>query len=344
MPRAGQPPRGSIGQRIVGALCLLYAVGMAGYFVVRTLLVQWPASLLLLGYATPYLFVPLVPLLLVALLARSRVGVAGCLLVLALFLADYGELFLPRFGPAPPPGARRLVAMTFNLGPNRSTPAQLVAAIAAEDADVVAVEEVYPSAARAFRTELGQRYPYTILQPGRHEIGLLSRHPIGAQEWFRPAGFGREALHASLDVGGQPLEVFVIHPLPPGIAWLRTTRMPIGLFEGGLDQQMADVAARAGALAAPVVVLGDFNMGDQTHAYAALASRLRDAYREAGWGMGFTFPVGLRLDGRAVPGPLVRIDYVFHSTALQATRARVGCRGSSDHCYVVADLFTSGRD
>ncbi len=344
MPRGGQPPRRSLGQRIVGALCLLYAAGMAGYFVVRTLLVQWPAPLLLLGYATPYLFAPLVPLLLLALLARSRAGVAGCLLVLALFLADYGELFLPRLGPGVPPGARRLVAMAYNLGPSVSTPARLVAAIAAEDADVVAAEEVYPAAARALRTDLESRYPYAILEPGRHETGLLSRYPIREQEWFRPAGFGREALHATLDAGGRPLEVFVIHPLPPGIAWLRTTHMPIGLYEGGLDRQMADVAARAGALSGPVLVLGDFNMSDQTRAYSALTSRLRDAYREAGSGFGFTFPVGLRLDGQVVPGPLVRIDYIFHSAALRATRAHVGCRGSSDHCYVVADLYAVGGD
>ena len=75
---------------------------------------------------------------------------------------------------------------------------------------------------------------------------------------------------------------------------------------------------------------------------------MHDAWREAGWGFGHTFPGeptpergGSRpvLLGVPVPTWLVRIDYIFHSDALVTIAARVGPGdGDSDHRPVVATL------
>jgi endonuclease/exonuclease/phosphatase (EEP) superfamily protein YafD len=72
--------------------------------------------------------------------------------------------------------------------------------------------------------------------------------------------------------------------------------------------------------------------------YLALTSRLRDAYRDVGWGMGFTFT-----RFRELGLPMWRIDYVFHSPNLVATRAIVGDYGGSDHRPVIADLAFAER-
>jgi len=84
------------------------------------------------------------------------------------------------------------------------------------------------------------------------------------------------------------------------------------------------------------IIAGDFNMSDQTATYATLSAVTIDAYREAGFGFGFTFPNNLRLGQAPIPGPFVRLDYIFHSPELSAQQAYVGCSGSSDHCYLVA--------
>ncbi len=100
---------------------------------------------------------------------------------------------------------------------------------------------------------------------------------------------------------------------------------------------MAALRQQVATVTVPVIVLGNFNMSDQSmsdqsRAYSALTTSLQDSFREAGTGMGRTFPNNLRLGRVRVPGPLVRIDYVFHSPPLKATAATVNCiDGQSDH-------------
>ncbi len=314
-------------------LCLIYAAGVYALFALRFLLPAWPPLLGLAGFLGPFLYAPLVLLLPLAFFARARAAIAALLAVLVLFLAIYVPFFLPPAGGSASGAGAPITAMTFNLGPGQSQPAGLVAAIAGEDADLVAVQELYPAAAAAFDEALAARYPYRILPSEEGATGLLSRYPIVASESFQPAGVGRTALQAGLEVDGMPAWVFVFHPEPPLQRVGAPGRQAPRLYERQLEAQLADIIARAGGLEGAVLVMGDFNMGDQSRGYVVISSHLRDAFREAASGLGFTFPVG-----RGLPGPLVRIDYIFHNDALIARRAYVGCRGGSDHCYVVADL------
>jgi endonuclease/exonuclease/phosphatase (EEP) superfamily protein YafD len=104
------------------------------------------------------------------------------------------------------------------------------------------------------------------------------------------------------------------------------------------------MAQRMVDLGGPVIVMGDFNLGDQTKAYTSLSRVLDDAYREAGWGFGFTFPYRLRMGRTMVPGPLVCLNYVFYSDHFYAEQARVVCSGASDHCHLVAQLAIVDMD
>jgi endonuclease/exonuclease/phosphatase (EEP) superfamily protein YafD len=84
-------------------------------------------------------------------------------------------------------------------------------------------------------------------------------------------------------------------------------------------------------------------MTDQTPEYQRLLSvGLVDAYRQAGWGFGFTFPAfrRVRFAGHqaVIRFPLVRIDYVL-GAKIQAQRARVITESTgSDHRPVLAEL------
>jgi endonuclease/exonuclease/phosphatase (EEP) superfamily protein YafD len=104
-----------------------------------------------------------------------------------------------------------------------------------------------------------------------------------------------------------------------------------------LSQALAeDIAARQ----TPAVVVGDFNSTDQSDAYALLASQLHDAHRQAGWGLGHTFPA-YRGSFRGIPilPRLVRIDMVRYTDDFVALASLVSSQhGESDHLPVVATL------
>jgi endonuclease/exonuclease/phosphatase (EEP) superfamily protein YafD len=90
----------------------------------------------------------------------------------------------------------------------------------------------------------------------------------------------------------------------------------------------------------PLVLLGDLNSTPAHEVYRTLSAHLTDAFREAGWGFGHTFPAtGGRWWGIPYPDRMVRIDHVFYSADWRAEAAWVGeWDGFSDHRPVVARL------
>jgi vancomycin resistance protein VanJ len=327
--------------RLIAAFCLAYVAGVLGFFALRALLAHQPWPLMLLNNFVPFLFAPLLLTLPLALLSQSKVTTIALLVVLLLFAALYGPFFLPRSRPAVASANGTLTVMTFNLQFDHPHPEQIVAAIENENAEVVAVQELVPANAELLRQRLSARYPYLILEPEVSDSGLLSRYPILHSEWFRMGTSSRMALHAILDVDGHPVHVLAIHPPPPQLFWHKSRWLPV-VFDGFTNKepesQVIDVTRRVAALAGTVLVMGDLTTTDQGRAYTRMAALLKDAYREAGQGFGFTFPNDEHVGGLPIPGPLVRIDYVFHSADLYTTRAHVGCEGGSNHCYLVADL------
>ncbi len=321
---------------VAAALSLAYAAAALTCLAARALLWPWPGLLAALSYGGPFLFLPLLGLLPLALLSRSRIAQVAALAMVGLFLAVYLPYFLPRSADGAATGGQALRVMTFNLGSATSTAQQVVDAVAGTDADIVALQEVTPETASLLRQKLGERYPYSVLEPEQSDAGLLSRYPIVESEFFRPEGIGRVALQSAVDVDGTRMHILVVHPRPP-----LGRRPDGGLALSGrhfraLEEQAIDIAERAASLPAPVLVAGDLNMSDQSQAYTYLAGRFTDAFRVAGWGLGFTFPDRSLEPGLGLP-PLVRIDYIFASPGVRFERAVTGCGTSSDHCFVLAD-------
>lgn len=110
-------------------------------------------------------------------------------------------------------------------------------------------------------------------------------------------------------------------------------------------QALADFAL---AHPGPLIFAGDLNATDQNEAHAILVCTMHDAWGDAGWGLGHTFPGEPTPDvggsrpvvlGIPVPKWLVRIDYIFHSDAFVTLDARLGPGDAgSDHRPVVATL------
>jgi hypothetical protein len=66
-----------------------------------------------------------------------------------------------------------------------------------------------------------------------------------------------------------------------------------------------------------------------------LTTTLVDSFRAAGQGMGYTYPA----DGFGPLPPLMRLDYIFHSSHFQSLSARtLPSQGLSDHLPLMATL------
>jgi hypothetical protein len=99
------------------------------------------------------------------------------------------------------------------------------------------------------------------------------------------------------------------------------------------ESQLQEFAAAAQQETDPVLVAGDTNVPDLSAFRRWYLSSFDDAFREVGWGFGYTFPTNnKRLS------PWMRIDRVLASHALRFVRFQVGDSRASDHLCVVADV------
>ena len=313
----------------------------------------------LLNELTPWYFLP-VPLWLgTAAIARTKVAFLATLLPLALFLALYGDLFVPRpahlaawFGKPPEPEAR-LRVMTFNILATARPTADLARVVVDVNPDVILTQETMPALATSLDASIGTVYPYTRLRTdGLWEAqGIWSRLPILSEERWEGSQRGANWQHAVVDVHGRRVHLVNLHLTTPRVTVRRTESFLVPVVVGEVSvarrQEVAWLGPRLRALAAtgePVIVAGDLNLTDQTPEFQRLLDAgYADAYRQAGWGFGMTYPglprVRLGRSGAVIGFPLIGIDHVLLSSGVQARSARVWPdSGSSDHRPVVVDV------
>ena len=221
--------------------------------------------------------------------------------------------------------------MTFNAGKIVPDMAEFAARLDENSVDVVAVQELSTAFESKLESALLDAYPYRVLYgAGVDGIGLLSRYPIVEHDLFYLKLGVFPYLQAELDVDGEPVTVFSVHPPPPAF----------GPGQGFRTRTIDDLPGLLARIDPdkPVIVLGDFNVSDQSAEHRMLrAAGLQDAFREAGWGFGHTFPAAGRFYRIPMP-PVVRIDYVWASEHFTPVEAHVGPGLGSDHLPVLASL------
>jgi endonuclease/exonuclease/phosphatase (EEP) superfamily protein YafD len=290
------------------------------------------ATVQVLHLATFWATLPALALVVVALLARD--GRAALLLAVpaVTWVWSYGTAFLPGAGASTEPDLRLATFNTFVGAPGDDHVLAL-----AEDtgADVLLLQEVFADREEALAASLADRYPHVHADrtPGVGAVVVMSRFPIvdvtpvvDASHRSRPTSV------VTLDVDGQPVQAAAVHLLSPCPGCGTSLLERLELEE---DVRRAEVGAVLEALDpdVPAVVGGDLNSNDRASAYRRfVAAGFADAHRDAGSGMGFTWPA----DGRLLP-PVVRIDWVL-VRGLSTVDAWVGDAGDSDHHPVVVDL------
>jgi endonuclease/exonuclease/phosphatase (EEP) superfamily protein YafD len=311
-------------------LALLWAIGIRGIWWVDL------TNIFALHLFAPFLLLGPLAMLVPSRWLRRAIVVAGIV-----FLALFGN----RLVPPPEKQARGapLHVATFNLHYSLTDPqvAGSIAAIRAQQADVVALQELSIPAAIAIQQQLAKEYPYQALAPSESYtgLGLIGRYPLTARRLASNMG----AQLALIQMDDQQITFINASLTSPAI---KMRRLPLirrvkGLPGYRTTQRSREIELLLRAIddvRGPLVVAGDFNLSDREPDYARFAERLRDAYRETNWGFGYTYPSSHQAGGLSIPVPLIRIDYVWSAGGIVSVGARVACTSSSDHCMVVADV------
>lgn len=329
--------------RIATALGAVYTISLVALLVLQRTPLQSLWWVRASTIAVPYLFLPILVLLPLAIVSRSRVAGGLMCVTCLLFVLLYGELFLPHLGTSSHQSDQTVTIMTYNL--NRGVPGveQILSIIESEDPDVLALQELSLEVAEAV-SSLDDPYPYQALHPqpdGYSGSGVLSRYPIVDDKAFSLVEGMHLYQHAVLDIDGRRVQLLNVHLQPPELPGLWLSGPPVVVPTGFVttiqDRELDRLIVELDRLEGTLLVVGDFNMTDQSVGYGRLSQRLGDSHREAGWGFGHTFP-DQEVRSIAAPFPLIRIDYVFHSRDVIARKAYVGDKGGPDHRFLVAEL------
>jgi len=237
--------------------------------------------------------------------------------------------YLPMYFPhdiTSPPNTEPLTVLTYNINlapPDITSIAQDIRNI---DADIVAIQELTFDTVDVLEADLSELYPYRALHPvnGFHGQGILSKYPIVDDEFWK-IHLGHQ--RAEIDINGNNITVYNVHPVHH--------ISPFGGFDvSRRTEEVTVFLDKAKHSQTPILIMGDFNMTDQSADYQQITQTYHDSYHQVGYGMGTTFPGHIPF----LPS-LVRIDYVFHSDAFTAINAEVlRSTGGSDHRPLVVTL------
>ncbi|HEY9367801.1 endonuclease/exonuclease/phosphatase family protein [Streptomyces sp.] len=271
--------------------------------------------------ALPWLTVPAVLALLLALAARRRVlvGITAAVLAVTLwFVQPYGPDSTGANGPV----LARVRVLASNVEFGEAT-GRLLAAARVEQPQLLFVSECDPACVRTLADGLRDRLPYRVTVDGAGSTGsaILSAYPLTAEAPL-PAAMGMPG--ATARIGGRDVRLRLAHPLPP---------LPGQVDAWGTELGRLRAWAAGAAPAGPVLLAGDFN-ASQDHAALrdVLDTGLHDAARLTGAARTPTWP----REG-AVP-TYTQIDHVLVGAGFSARGTRFLDLRGSDHRAVLADL------
>lgn len=326
----------------------VYLLGVVTYAVFRLIFNEQSAIVVFGNIILHWILLLGCGLLIVMLILRDRARIILTGISALVFLLLYAPLFMPRWNVPvhADPHQNVIRIMTYNTAVNYTRSADLIALIREYDPDIVSLVELSKLSQRDLAVRLGNVYPYQIAtgEDSAGDKALLSKYPITDHQIFNLLT-ERPNIHATLNLGGRTVSVFVVHPPSPDVQRSINFYLP----DVNHRPEVEMLLSRANS-AEPTLLLGDFNLTDQSPVYGLIrSSGYRDAFRQSGFGFGGTFFL------RAVPvskhrylwlwrdPPIARIDYVWHSNHFYALQSWVGPETYSDHKPLFAELQLSAR-
>ncbi|MFG2029633.1 endonuclease/exonuclease/phosphatase family protein [Streptomyces sp. NPDC048825] len=281
----------------------------------------------------PWLLAPTALALLLAALARWRIGLVWGVLAaaaVAWFIEPYGKTSEPKGTPV-----AELRVLTSNVEFGQATD-ELIEIVRSEKPDLVFVEECETTCdeklTQAFGRDQAQgargTYPYRQAVEGYGSDGsvILSRYPL------KPAPGVRGTMGmpgATADVKGREVRVQLAHPMPPLPAHVDDWQRELRALR---DYAAADKTR-------PTILAGDFNASQDHAAFRRiLDTGLRDGARLTGDARTPTWPA------RTVPAFGAQIDHILVSEDFAANKARFLDLKNTDHRSLLLDLTLHERD
>lgn len=322
---------------IVGLISVTYVVALSAFFLLRLAFPDRWWVLFLVNFM-PFYFLPAFALLALALLLRRHRLVLPLLVIAVVGLALFGSYLIP-LASAMSSGFM-LNILTFNVSQTNPKPAVIENWLRSESYDLVFLQELSPDW-RLRLKRLRGLYPHQVTS-GAGTMAVLSRFPLEYEQTdlTRPAPFVKMRLAAN----GHTITVYNVS-LPTPLRSEPRQRLPyvvqpaitaawdmsLSYDETDRNQDIQQLVEQIDSEQGYVIVAGDFNMSDQAAPYTWLVSRLRDSYRQNGWGFGASWPVLQAWGMPALLPPLVRLDYIWTSDNIQTVRAWQGEYLGSDH-------------
>ena len=272
-----------------------------------------------------WLLLPAYPLVVAAVVTRKTAlaGVAVALvlgnIVWASEMVEHG-----RDQPAPT-GAAILRLMSANLLVTNPDIVSLGRDLAATRADVIVLQEVSAEHLAGLRASgLLATYQYQVLDPlpEFHGSAILSRLPLADGRAFDVAG--SPMTRADITTATGIVRLINVHTVAP------LNESQARRWQAQLDLLAQMQPPESGAL----IMAGDFNATlDHAPMDALVSSGMRDAFNEAGRGIGATWPQS----SGPVP-PLMRLDHVLVSDTVVVMNAEVQANPGSDHRRLSVEL------
>jgi endonuclease/exonuclease/phosphatase (EEP) superfamily protein YafD len=234
----------------------------------------------------------------------------------------------PGVGPA-------LRVLSYNVDHAYAGPELVVAEIARFAPDVVLLQKLNANTAPV---ESLLRARFATVEVSGTGFLLATRFPVRSR-LLPPVpepGGGDDPRFArwTLDTPLGPVAFYDVHPTSPRLGLRRSDVRLVGEQVALRERQLRAVVALARSETVSTVIAGDTNLPGLSPLLELFAP-FDDAFARLGWGLGYTYP--------RRPFPFLRIDRVFTSAALAASRIQRGDAAASYHHCVVVDLQRAAR-
>ncbi|WP_262007693.1 endonuclease/exonuclease/phosphatase family protein [Streptomyces sp. FIT100] len=298
--------------RIVASLAVLTAGLLACHSAVPNVL---GGAGSLLETFLPWLGPAVALLLVLALLRRSAVALVALLLPAAV----WGELFGGMLR-AEERGPHDIVVLQHNVSDENADPAGTASALIESAPDLVALEELTPSAMPIYEAALAADYPYRAVEG---TVGLWSKYPLSD---IRPVDIKPEGIKEEWSRGVRSTARSPWGDIAVYVAHLPSVRVRWNGFSSGRRDESAGLlgAAIAAEQLDRVILLGDLNSTLDDRGLAPVTSRTGSAEGD----FAFSWPARL---------PVARIDHVMTRSATVTDVWTLPATGS-DHLPIAAGI------
>jgi endonuclease/exonuclease/phosphatase (EEP) superfamily protein YafD len=219
-------------------------------------------------------------------------------------------------------GASDFKVVSVNLQASNGIHDKLFALLAAEEPDIVVLQEVTPEWAESLRPVYAD-YPHRIVEPrvGAFGIGILSKHPLISAIAVDSEPLTLPTLITTVGIRGKEIGLVGTHPM-----------VPLGPRNfDARNAQLEQIGRLLQKMPNPRILVGDMNVSMWDMSYRLLENRTWMRNVRDGFGVLPTWPTFL-------PFAMIPIDHVLVSEDIGVLDVRTGPRIGSDHLPLIVTL------